>query len=423
MQTIHLRKNKVLVAIVIPLIIISAVCYTFKTIVRDTNQSLASSKVRLHEYEVKTVAVSTAMKKKQTKAFQMISKSKASFLKKSGGNRLQLMLLTSGGNQFKDFMTDELGKKSNVVFWSHPMQMVERMNENWQGNDLVQFKGDPFKPLLGDIKNHNGFIINGTVDTESFFNDSIEFFQEIMSCKFTLKMTNFVKQLLKRCPDMLGENEFLRTTLNCSSKNSKWECKKTTDTLHERMNNLCQVRNRNVVVYVSDERTAAIRHLAERLDGFNVLHLVGDPRDTLYDFSMQGRIERNPFFDVVHDKIAFVCKHLLENVRYGIRSRHDKYALFRYEDFNTLNDIRRLLDIPVDTTGKIENLEHTQWRVNINQDFSSTVDNICFAAMDELGYRYLYGKEIRGDGESFRKVESNHNSEVARKLLSAHHIG
>ena len=411
MQTIRLRKNKVLVAVVTPLIIISAIYFTLKGTIQDTNQSLDISKVRLHEIEV-TSAVTTTLQKKM-KAFRMISKSKASFLKKKKkSGRLKMILLTSGGNQYKDFITDELGKQSDIVFWSHPMHMIERMNSNWQGNDLVQFKGDPFKVLLGDTWNHNDTTNNETfVKTESFFKDSIEFYQEIMSCKFTLKITNFMKRFLKRCPDMLGENSFLRDALNCTSKNSKWKCSKATDTLHQHMNKVCQERNRNVVVYASDERMAAIKHLAEKLDrnagGFNILHLVGDPRATIYEFSMQGRIERNPVFDVVHDKISFVCKHLLENVRYGMQSRHGKYTLYRYEDFTTRNDLRRLLDIPANTDGKIEHLEHRRWRVNINLDFSSTVDNICFVVMEELGYRYLYGEEIRGTKESFQKVKSN----------------
>ena len=391
----------------IVLVITSLACYTLNKIVRETNQSIVSAKARLRE--IKVTASNRGFEKskgKIKKAYELILKSKANFLQR--GTKLKLIIMTSGGKQFKNFITDEFKKNSDVIFWSQPMKMVERMNDKWHGNDLVQFDQDPFKTLLGN-ENHDGF------------DNSLEFFQEIMSCKFTLKMTNFVKRFLKRCPDMLNENTFLQKALKCSSKNSTWECSKATDTLHKRMNSVCRERNFNVVVYANEERMAAIKHLVERLrDGFNVLHLVQDPRATVYEFSMQGRIERNPFFTEVQEKIGFVCEHLVENARYGMKMRSDKYTLFRYEDFKTRNDLRRLLNITA-KAGEVEQLDHAGWRAEMNQEFSSTVEDICFPAMEELGYRYLNGEEIRGKKESFLKVVSEQDQQDAVSLLSIHH--
>ena len=95
------------------------------------------------------------------------------------------------------------------------------------------------------------------------------------------------------------------------------------------------------------------------------------------------------------------------------------YVLYRYEDFKTRNELRHLFDVPA-KTGMIELLEHNNgWRDDISPDFSYTIENICFPAMDELGYKYLYGEELRDPKEvSFEKL--NEKPMIAASLLSGH---
>jgi len=405
MHVVQIHKSKVLAILAVVCLITCLVIVSLSSRTENTTRVIESTKIRLARAETtarvlqhktnKRITKFKTMKsiqKKNGQSYKYINSlvSSADLLKGTGTNK-RVFILTFGGNELSHVL-DDLNRRDDVIYWHEPMKILERIAEKWRGNDLVVHEDDPFKTF--QLQN-----------SDNTYQSSLEFFNELFSCEFSLKIVGFLKTAVKRCPHYLSESSFLRELLECNQTKYTWTCRDVTNSVVTKINKICRDRKFNVVVKDNDERLVAMEHLHKQIEGsFNILHLVRDPRSVIYEFSLQGRVERNPNYQEVWDKVSYACNCLVNNLKYG-KQLVNSYNLYRYEDFQSHVEFSKMLGLkshkPKTTLTKT--LKHGWWRAEINPDFSSTVENICYAAVDELGYVFL-DQEVRGNAMSFRKT-------------------
>lgn len=312
-------------------------------------------------------------------------------------NNMKVVILTFGSREFSSSL-DVLNENKNIVYWHEPMKIWERVDRNWRGDDIHVFEGDPLEKFNLP-----------TLDKQYTYDSARMFYNELLSCKFSLKIIGFLKRALKVCPDYLKLTKFLGQLLNCDRKN---RCNEPSKATVASINQLCKQRKYNVFVRESEERTLPLGFFYNNLtkaitSSLKVLHLVRDPRAVFLEFANQGRLPKNAFMQDLWTKGSFTCQKLVQNLKTGkLKIRTSSYFLFRYEDFMDDADItKKIFKLALNNSNNGQPMIARQswWRAEISATFSSAAENICWVPIVELGYNYL-DSNVK-EGESFIRIK------------------
>ncbi|XP_057298195.1 uncharacterized protein LOC130629106 [Hydractinia symbiolongicarpus] len=313
-----------------------------------------------------------------------------------------LLILTFGGMELT-ISLDALNNNNGVIYWHEPMKIWERIHERWSGSDLKIYKTDPLRNFK--YSNPNSIVYNSTA----------EFYNELFSCRFSLKIEPFISEAAKICPDLLVQSGAISKLLGCFQQKAQYTCAVSKATATE-MNKMCSMKKHNVIVKESEESLHSLQILHQNLKdnirrSLKVLHLVRDPRGVLFDFSHHGRVPTNVFRTDFREQVEFVCNRLITDFTFGEKKLRftNEYALYRYEDveINFEKIFRNVLKIKTSQSeySREKRINYTKlnanwWRKNIPMQFSASVENICWESITSLHYAFVGLQEERMRGSA-----------------------
>ena len=290
---------------------------------------------------------------------------------------------------------DAINDINDLIYWHEPMKIWERIDKKWRDNDLKVYHMDPL----------DSFEYHADNDSSEKYVSTSQFYEELLLCKFSTKYETFIHNAVQICPEYLMMSQVISDLMKCYIEDQIVVCSDTRNIV-ERLNELCWRRNFNVIIKENEEYVHSLKSihygLSEHLKrSLNVLHLVRNQRAVLYDFAKHGRISTNAFRDDFQIQVQYVCRRLYEDITFGKKtpSKLKSYKLYLYEDvaknfktkllrdvlnmesyFDSHKNSRRLVDID-----KLV-LDINWWKVEIPQEFSKRIENICWKCMSDLGY-------------------------------------